>query len=321
MKKMNVKPKPNNDIDEEVKNIVNDMKELKTDSKNIIYVFFNYLKADKMYFFTFLVTLSFLGFISTRNIDFNIEKKHVDSLTHLVEVPDVPELSISDYVGIYSRDVKLDIPIKLNDVCVLDSYKVVYQVNKDNTIKKYFYDSCVGSILISSEVLDYMFNGSNKFIGTEYHSYQFGTNSIKEVDGFTYYIDDDLFSIKESIKHSDIEVKFYGDSIVFLTPNDLILSNGNYISSISSIYNNVGGNLGVRFYNSKTKHQYNFIVFNGFDENLCSDQNLSDELGYTIYSIRYDVNSNNFLEAKEVVSRTKSDGCLYYLEDLKKLEE
>ena len=91
MKKMNVKPKPNNDIDEEVKNIVNDMKELKTNSKNIIYVFFNYLKADKMYFFTFLVTLSFLGFICTRNIDFDIDKKHVDSLTHFVEVPDVPD--------------------------------------------------------------------------------------------------------------------------------------------------------------------------------------------------------------------------------------
>lgn len=310
-----------NEVDEEVKNIVNDMKNMKTNSKNIILVFFNYLKADRMYFLTFLITLTFLGFNFTKNVDFNVEDKKIDSLVHAVDAPEEKELNILDYVGIYSTDVKLDVPIKLNDVCILDSYKIVYQIKRDNTISKYFYNSCIGSYLITNESLDYIYNGTSKFIGTEYHSYLFGTNSIRETDGFTYYIDDDLFSIKENVKFDDIELQFYGDSIIFVTNDDLILNNGNNIYSVSSNYTSNGGNLNKRFYVSKNKHQFNFIVFNNFDAVSCSSDIATDEIGYTIYSIRYDVNSNNFLEAKEVVSRTKSDGCLNYLEDLKKLEE
>ena len=280
----------------------------------------SYLKNDKLYFFAFIITIVFIftsSFHKIRTVDYNKDKLE----NEVVSEPVVDTLSIQDYVGIYSRVVSLDDSVVINNLCEIDSYKIVYQIKKDSTINKYFYNSCIGSALISTEVLDYLYNGSSRFIGTENYSYQFGTNYLKEIDGYSYYIDEDLFSIKESLKVNDINLYFYGDNVLFLTNDDLILENDSKVVSVSSIYPSKGGDLNRRFYPSLNKYQFNFIVFNRDDNLSCTSEIESDEIAYKVYSIRFDVNSNNFLDAKEVVSRTKSDGCEFYQEDLKKLEE
>ena len=121
----------------------------------------------------------------------------------------------------------------------------------------------------------------------------------------------------------------YGLNTIIMTNTNLILLNKEKASSpISEEYTSPVTSLKKRFYKSSNEYQYNFIVFNTDIDEICATQEpsnienveTSDET-YKIYSIRYDASSDNFLEPKLLVSRTKSDSCENYKKDLSILKE
>ena len=300
--------------------------------------------ADKLYLVCFSITVLFFLVITTTKIhkdNLRIKSlnespliKQINSSTNN-ETEKITELDISDYVGIYSREIKMNTPVEVNELCQVDSYKYVYQIKSDKTINKYFYNSCIGSILIKSDKLNYVYYGGARYIGTTDMNFIFGLNILKEVDGYSYKIDEDIVVIREDKKIDDVELDFYSDNIVIMTYNNLYLLNDKEIKyQIPDEYQNNGGNLEKRFYKSEIKHQYNFITFKNGHQDICynfpqseeqtsedAPQDLATDIAYGIYSVRYDVNTNKFMGIKEIVVRTKQESCLKYEEDLKLLVE
>ena len=252
------------------------------------------------------------------------------------------EVDVSDYIGIYSREVKLTEPITLNETCKIESYKFLYQVKKDKTITKYFMNDCAGTIKMWSDKASYVSSGGAKYISANKISYLFSPTSMKEVDGETYNIDNSITTIKENT-NKDNEVYFYDDNIVIKDKTNLVLLKGNtvlynlnsnyiafgninnYTRLDFTITANNGGNVETRVYKAGATNQFNFIVFSNNDSknNCYTEFNEDDEdsLVYTIYSIKYNTSSNNFDEAKKILSRNKSEKCDNYEDDLKNLEE
>lgn len=301
--------------------------EKKKKNNNLMIRFFENLREDKIYSIALIITIVFFSTMylsKVKEADGIIKKQNSNQTQNTTEIQEIEkeELDISDYVGIYSREVKLEEKLTINNTCQIDSYKYVYQIKKDNTINKYYYNTCVGSLLISSEKLDYFYDGNSKYIATDTTNYAFGTNQLVENSKTKYTIDEELFSIKELKKLSDVELYFYGNNIVYLTNNNLISTLETKITfNANKEYKSTSGNIEKRFSSSKSKYTFNFITFNTEDGKACYEDSDLEENAYTIYSIRFDVNSNNFLEAKEIVARSKSDGCEYYETDLAKLKE
>ena len=235
------------------------------------------------------------------------------------------EVDVSDYIGIYSREVKLTEPIILNETCKIESYKFLYQVKKDKTITKYFMNDCAGTIKMWSDKASYVSSGGAKYISANKISYLFSPTSMKEVDGETYNIDNSITTIKENT-NKDNEVYFYDDNIVIKDKTNLVLLKGNTVLyNLNSNYPNNGGNVETRVYKAGATNQFNFIVFSNNDSknNCYTEFNEDDEdsLVYTIYSIKYNTSSNNFDEAKKILSRNKSEKCDNYDDDMKILSE
>ncbi len=303
--------------------------------------FFTNLKENKLYFLSLVVTIFTIVMFSVTKVQeaeglYNNENKTspntpatpvVDTNPSKTEkTPIDEEVDVSDYIGIYSREVKLSTALSLSDTCQIESYKLVYQVKKDKTITKYLVNDCLGTIKMWSSKAGYVTSGGAKYISANKINYLFSPTSMKEVDGETYSSDSTITTIKEKKNSSDITTYFYNDNIVIQSKTNLALIKGNTINfNLNDTYPNNGGNLEKRVYKAGATNQFNFIVFNNNDqENNCYTEyteSEEDSLVYTIYSIKYNTTSNAFAEANKIVSRNKSDKCANYEDDLKLLEE
>lgn len=314
------------------KNIENVQKTTE-DKKKKKYSFLKRCLSDKLYLICFTITILFL-FITTSNKihEENNQKESQLNDAAIKEISpiteeEIPPLDVSDYVGVYSRSITMKTPVYINPFCSIDSYKYIYQVKSDKTINKYYYNSCVGSILIKGDELDYVSYNGSRYIGTEEMNFQFAPNILKEVDGYTYKIDEDIIVIKEDKRIEDIYLDFYADNIVITTNNNLYLINENNIMyELPTTYINTIHSLDKNVYKSLIKYQYNFIKYQDDSTDYCYTFNEENEatkqdIAYSIYSIRYDVNTNKFMDIKEILSRTKEESCSNYSEDLKLLSK
>ena len=288
------------------------------------------LRTDKMFLLSFFITLVFLCAFSYRMLK-NSESDYPGIFNRLIKTEEhsgstesesktpvqVDEnLDISDKVGVYSREISLTDNIVLSDTCSIDTYKYVYQIKKDKTITKFLYNNCLGSIKVWEDKLDYVTIGGTKYIGTQNYHFLFSGTSMREVDGDTYKIDDDITSIREKNNIKNLEVSFIDNSVIFSSYNNIILMRGNSVLyNLNSVYKSSGGKVDRMVYhpNSDT---YNFIVFSNNEALNCYDNNSGDDLVYKIYSMTYDKEKMEFATPNELASRTKSDGCENWKADL-----
>ncbi len=202
----------------------------------------------------------------------------------------------------------------------MTSYKLIYKIESNKKITKYFQSDCLGTIEMYSSTLSYYNNGGARYIGTEVNNFIFGTNSMKEVDGETYKIDEGINKISERLIDKNIEI-YFPDNTIILVTNDNILSIKESLISfrIPEDYNNNGGGLTKRFYGNKN-YTFRFIVYNNNENISCYDNEESEDLLYTIYQVTYNKDDKEFGSIKQIVTRTKNAGCNIYKEDLETLK-
>ncbi len=293
------------------------------------------LRTDKLFLFSFLITLIFIAFFSYKKLK-NSESSYPNLINKFIsndnkqnnndngsnnsKVSVDEKLDISDYVGIYSRIVDLNDKLKINDSCTIDSYKMIYQVKKDKTITKYLYNTCLGSIKIWDDKLGYVTSGGTKYIGTEQIHFLFSGSSMKEVDGETYRVDDEFVSIREKNKIDGLYTYFYDSSIIFKTNKNLILLRGNStLFNLNTEYPSAGGKLDKNVFKSSDK-MFKFIVFSNNENLNCYDKEVEEDKPlYKIYSISYNEETTNFDKPAELVTRNVNDLCTNWKEDYKVL--
>lgn len=316
---------------EEGQNIIMKPEKKRSTAYSFGKVFGERLRSDKLFLLSFLITLIFVGYLMYSKLKdsqsiypgfmnslMKSDEQEKDNTTSNVNV--VEELNIADYVGVYSREVTLNEKIKLSNTCTLENYKVVYQIKKDKTINKFLFNDCLGVIKMWSDSLDYIINGGTKYIGTSNIHFLFSGTSMKEVDGETYKIDEDISSLKEKKSISDLTIDFYNNSVVFMTKTNLVLMRGNTVLfNLNRDYPNNGGDIERYVYKISDK-DYRFIVFSNGEKLNCYKDSTEEVLLYRIYSITYDEESINFGTPKELVSRNKKDSCDYVEQDLKTLK-
>ena len=164
---------------ENSQNIVNKEPKKNSNAYNFGRAFGERLRTDKFFLLSFLITLAFLGYISYQRLK-NSQGSYYNLIKQMVNEEDSDkdknsnsnvvvdeELIVTDYVGVYSREIALTDSIKLSNSCTLDSYKVVYQVKKDRSINKFFFNECLGVFKLWSGKLDYVYVSGTKYIGTE----------------------------------------------------------------------------------------------------------------------------------------------------------
>lgn len=301
--------------------------------------FVSLLLHDKKYLFSFLVSLFFFclffsqmtneseGYIQKLEKSFNkndntVEPTVDDNIDANSQGSE--RLDISDYVGIYSREVSLSDPIEIDDSCKVSQYKIIYKVNKDNSIYKYFYSECLGTFKIWNDTLKYNISNSARYISAHEFNYLFSTTGIKEIDGDTYRYDDSLTNIKESNSNRDIKVLFFDNNIVFLNNNMLsIVKGNNVVLNTLTQYKSSGGNLEKLVYQSSNDGQFNFIVFSNNEALNCYDsyEDSNTNTLYSIYKVTYNQDNSLFEEPKLVLERKVNEGCKNWQEDLKKLKQ
>lgn len=294
-------------------------------------VFLKKLKEDKLYMFSFVVTVLFLVLFSFYNIYeaegiYNVEKKKEEKVK-VVDVTD--ELDISDYVGYYSKSYSLDRDVLYNESCSFDSYKIVYRIKSDNKILKYFVNDCVGNVLISSDDLSYLDSNGVKYVNANGRNYLFSATGMREVDGESYSLDESIKSLKHDQKYGSSSISFVNDDIIVSSIDNLYLLNKNkvtYMLSDDYILNTIFIKQSV-YVSNEDDLTYKFIVFDKdidaacYEEDSISSDSFIDGKSYTIYSISYNKETNSFDKVKEVLSRNKSDGCSVFDNDLDSLKK
>jgi len=293
------------------------------------------LRSDKLFLISFLITIVFVAIFSykklkdsessypnliNRLISNDEKQNNKDSANNNSKVSVDEKLDISDYVGIYSREVELSEKLKLNDSCTLDRYKLIYQVKKDKSITKYLYNTCLGSIKIWDDKLNYVTSGDTKYIGTEQLHFLFSGTSMKEVDGETYRIDDEFVSVREKNKIDGLYTYFYDNSIIFKDSKNLILLRGNSILfNLNNEYPNSGGKLDKYVFKADGK-MFKFIVFSNGEALNCYEKAVEEDKPlYKIYSITYNDATTSFDKPTELISRNVNDLCANWKDDYKVL--
>ena len=148
--------------------------------------------------------------------------------------------------------------------------------------------------------------------------YLFNDKTLNEIDGETYKIDNGITTIRTGSRINDLDVNFYDESMVIMTNDNLVsINNGNVNYVLTDNYKNNGGELTKRVYQSN-KDIYKFIIFQNNEKKNCYASS-NDEINYKIYTISYNEENHTFENVKEIVSRTKNDGCDKYKEDLEEL--
>ncbi len=296
-------------------------------------------KEDKLYFMSFVITVLFIAVFSLYKVydaeGLYTHKKNNDEVTDTNVTPsvspsvDVNEtLDVTDYVGIYSREIILDNPVELSDTCTITSYSIVYQIKKDKSISKYFMNDCLGNYLMWKDELSYVSTGGARYISANNVNYLFSASNMKEVDGDAYKLNQDISSIKESKKYKNVDLVFDNNYLILMSYDNLYLINENKIDfELNNEYKNNGGSLKQRVYSSNEQGFYKFIVFSNDEKMNCYNNEIMDSVDfvdgnlYTIYTIKYDFTEHKFGDALKKVTRNKSDGCDNYDDDLSFLTE
>ncbi len=304
--------------------------------------FWRKLKEDKLFLLSFIITVAFTTIfliVKFSEDDSSAEKDKMNNV--YVETEDGlskdeasnntdSSISLKGYVGTYSREVNLYEPLELTDSCKIESYKIIYNVTKDDRIEKYFYSSCVGTIKLWEDGVTYKEDGGVRYITSNNTYFKFLNDSIKEIredEILKYDVDYSINKLEEDLLlDKDINLYFYGENVVFLKKDNLLLLSGKKVlfNANDEYYNN-GGSLDVRFYKSKSKYTFRFIVFDNKENVSCYDQTeetetFTDGELYTIYKVSYDVETGNFGRVDKEVTRTKLNSCQYYEEDMKTLK-
>jgi len=298
-------------------------------AKNIIVNIFKNLFNNKLYLFSFIIVMLFFGYTIYNKINSSeglyFSKASNSSGTEVSTTVDsnlsnsTSEVDISDYVGIYSREINLNEDITLSNSCTIDSYELVYRIKRDKSITKYFYSECFGTIKLWSDTLSYDDSSNTKYLSANDINFLLASGSIKEVDGETYIEDDDITSLKEKTLLKNVSLDVYGNNFIFLTVTNIIQVKGNTVNfNLNSKYMNNGGSLEKYIY--KNDNTYKFIIFSNGEDNNCYDNNKSNSELYSIYEITFDKDKEEFGEAKKIITRTYSDGCDNLEEDLATLE-
>lgn len=319
----------------------------KKKSQNATYLFFTFfvkrLREDKLYLFSFLVTITFFSIFSFKKLQETegyYDRKQENKLTENNTTPTVntptenkknettitDELDISDYIGIYSREIVLTSPVVLNNTCTITDYKIIYQIKKDKTMTKYLMNDCLGTIKMWSDSLKYVSSSGARYISANNVNFLFSTTNMKEVDGETYKIDEEISTIRENRRQKDIENYFYDNNIILMSKDDLVLLKGSNISYQLSEKYKINKVIDQIVYKSSAKNQFNFIIFIDSENKTCyseeeiNKEGFEDTENYKIYTIKYDAESGTFAPEKEIISRNKSASCTNYEEDLEELK-
>lgn len=334
------------DVQEEInKELVLEKKEKESFKKShfykLFFLFLAKLRSNKLYLLSFIITVLFVGITSLNKVKdsegfykvTNSDTTKQDSVTPVVSASDEEDdskdnldedVDVSDYVGIYSREVTMSSSIIIDDDTKIDSYEIIYQVKKDGTMIKYLKSDVLGVIKIWSGSLAISTENDVKYWTSHDTQFLFGTNgtSIKERDGELYSLSKDS-GIKENKKLDNVDVYFYNSDIVINTYDNLYLVKGSTISfDLNSLYPNNGGKESQRVFKSTKEYQFNFIVFSSGDESSsCFTDSEDETTNYTTYSITYDSSIEKFKDASVIQTRTKKDGCDILESDLKELSE
>ena len=304
--------------------------------------FWRKLKEDRLFLISFIITIGFLTIFFLIKWNQDELKGKDNSLQNVyVETEDGlskddasnstdSNISLKDYVGIYSRDVNLNDTLEITDSCKIESYKIIYNVTKNDTIEKYFYSSCVGTIKLWEDGVTYKEDGGVRYITSNNTFFKFLGDSLKEIKGdeiLKYDVDYSINSLKDKLLLDDsINLYFYGENVVFLKKDNLLLLSGKKVMfNANDNYVNNGGNLDVRFYKAKRKYTFKFIVFSNKENVACYEEkevneNFEDGELYTIYKVSYDVEKGEFGNVEKLVTRNKLDSCQYYDEDMNLLK-
>ena len=284
------------------------------------------LLENKKYLLSFLITFVFLGIVLFNQLSQEVDKVRIanDIEEEVVETINKGEkleekVDVTNYVGIYSRTINLQEEININ-TCTMSSYKIIYQIESNRKITKYLISDCLGTIKLYESTLSYYDNGGARYIGTELNNFIFGTNSMKEVDGETYKIDQDITRLQERTIDKNIDIDYPDNNIIIATNDNLyLIKESVIIFKITEDYQNKGGNLTKRVYKTDN-YSYKFIVFSNEEQISCYDNEDSDELLYTIYKVSYNKDSKEFSKINSIITRNKNAGCNTYKEDLEVLK-
>ena len=300
--------------------------------------FFIKLSHEKLYLFSFILTIFFVGMFFNKftsesegffqrlehykvNSDNKVEPT-IDAGINGDKNSDV--LDVSSNVGVYSREISLPEAVEVADSCSISSYKVLYKINKDKSIYKYFYNDCIGTIRIWNDTLKYNITNSARYISANGINYLFSNTGIKEVDGETYRLDEELANIKENKILNGVQILFVDSNVLFVNDKRLLIIKGNsVVLDTMKDYKSNGGSLDRLVYNSKKENTYNFIVFTNEEALNCyenPDQS-DDKKVYSIYSITYDKEKALFEKPQLLVERKVNEGCKNWNEDYKLLQQ
>lgn len=314
----------------------------KEDSSKTIFIraFWHKIISDKFYFVSFIITISAFFLLSSNKVreakgiieeeafvaieeSVVTETKTPSTNDNILKNPLQETVSLTEYVGMYSKTVSLENPLNINNICSISEYKIIYQVTKENNIKKIFYNECLGSVELWQQEAEYKNDGSTRYISANNILFKFTNNNLKEIkedNNITYEKEENLLNLTIGLNLNDINMYFYGENIIFLENNDLILlSDGKIKYKVSDKYINHGGNLQNRVFKAKDQYEFRFIVFENNETKNCYNENEYHLEGplYTIYSIKYNPETENMSEAQKVVSRLTTNSCQYLEEDLK----
>ena len=294
----------------------------------IFNVFAKKLREDKLYAICFIITLIALGTFSlmkVRQADgvFTKSDDGVETITSKEENDKLDEaLDVSEYVGFYVKNFKLNKKVSYGSECSFNSYEFIYEVKEDNTINKYISSDCMGTLLVSSDTLSYVKTQNTKNIGTKYDVFVFDSTKLTEVNGYTYKMNK-----KYKLETSDDTVSnlvFYDDKFVIMNLNSLYLINGkeveNEVVNSSLLAKSI-------YRSSKNKNTYRYIVYEKdmtdtcYDNAVISSPNFEDSKLYSVYSITFDLDEMTFGEPKLEYTRNKSAGCDSLNKDLTALSD
>lgn len=318
-------------VDENVKldtaNDVIDIKKLIPIRKSykvlLLSSFLKELKENKLFLICFIITILSISIFSSNKVKeadgaFTSSDKVIEKDKIVTDKKTSDKLDVSKYVGYYVKNFKLDKDIKYGE-CVISEYDYVYEIKKDNTIAKYFYSKCSGSVLVHKDTLEYIKGENTRNIGSKSFIYVFNDNKMSEIDGLTY-IKSDNYKMDNNINSVEgVNIKFYKDKFILEGLKELYLVNGRKIETnieVSSLLTKSVFNKG---------NTYSYVIYNEGESQSCYVPSLIAEVGfedkdaYSIYSLDFDEETLEFDKERLVVTRKRSDNCDTLNDDLTRL--
>lgn len=293
--------------------------------------FLKNLKEDKFYLVCFIITVIAFFVFSTEKVKQG--ESVFASNPHVTDnsSKDRPTnntldegLDVSKYVGTYVKSFKLNKSIKFSDTCDIKEYDFIYTVDKNSIISRYFYNKCLGSLLISKETLSYVKTENTKNIGTKTAIYVFKDKKLTHMNGYTYKMNNEYKISEENNDSDDFGLIVYDSKMILYTSNELYLING---KEIETEILNRGTLLNPSLFRVRDTSDFKYIVYDEKETQTCYIDSLvnadgfEDKNNYSIYSIKFDEDNLSFSEPVVEVVRKRSDKCDTLEADLKELKD